>query len=139
MGFPSSFPVSIWVMMGTLGTICSILFTVLIYRWVRSGQKFPRSVPYSNYSILGYMFLFASGLICCGIAGPPGYALSSDPNLVSKEWILRASGLSNFLAVLGWTFAVIGQRNTLRKNARLVNKAKRKRIHSEEILESTTV
>jgi len=139
MGFPSSFPVPIWVVMGTLGTISSILFTVLIYRWVRSGQKFPRSVPYSNYSILGYMFLFASGLICCGIAGPPGYALSSDPNLVSKEWILRASGLSNSLAVLGWAFAVIGQRNTLRKNARLMNKAKRKRIRREEKLESTTV
>ena len=114
MEFPDSYPILTWVIMGGFGVASSIVFSLVLWKWLRSGQLQNKSVPVSNYSILGLCFLFASGLFCCGIAGPPGYALSKDPNLVSHLWIYRASFMSNLFALIGWILYVIGQNKTIK-------------------------
>ncbi|PWK17610.1 hypothetical protein LV89_04326 [Arcicella aurantiaca] len=116
MTFPPSFQVFIWVMMGALGVSCSVIFSFISWNWLQSGQTKTGSEPRSNFTFLGYAFLFASGLMCCGIAGPPGYALSDDPNLVNKVWILRASGLSLVLSLIAWICILIGQRISMKRN-----------------------
>lgn len=110
--------------MGGLGTTSSILVSVVLWRWISSGIKYNKSEPFSSFTTFGYIFLFASGLVCCGIAGPPGYALSSDPSLVSKEWIFRASMLSNVFAAIGWASILIGQAKTIKSYKLLLSKEK---------------
>ncbi len=124
MTFPASFPLSQWILFGTLGTICSILFTVILWRWYKTGQSQAGSEPYSNFTFLGLAFLYASGLICCGICGPPGYALSSNPALVNKEWIFRACFLSLTFSILAWTLMLIGQKKTMTRHLKTVEKIK---------------
>jgi hypothetical protein len=53
--------------------------------------------------------------MCCGIVGPPGYALSSDPTLVSRDWIFKSSMMSMVVGLLGWSCVLIGQIATLKK------------------------
>lgn len=134
MEFPASYPALTWVLMGGLGTISSILVSIVLWRWISSGMKFKNSEPTSSYTTFGLIFLYASGLVCCGIAGPPGYALSSDPSLVSREWIFRASMLSNVFAVVGWASILIGQARTIKLYQELLAKEKSKLNETVETL-----
>ena len=114
MEFPDSYPINIWVIMGTLGCASSIIFSIYMWKWMKSGQANTKSTPFSNFTFIGMCFLFASGLFACGIAGPPGYALSSNAALVSKEWIFRASYMSNMFATIGWALVLTGQIKTIK-------------------------
>lgn len=105
--------------MGSLGTAASLFFTAYLWIWFVSGQKKAGSSPYSNYTVLGACFLYASGLMACGIAGPPGYGLASDPSLVNHTWMFRASFMSLGMALLGWSLMLFGQIATLKHLKRL--------------------
>lgn len=115
MEFPDSYSNFIWVVFGTLGTSGAILFSFYLWNWMKSGQTRFGSEPNSNWTMIGMCFVFSSGLMCCGIVGPPGYALSDNPELVSKPWIMRASMMSMVIGILGWSCVLIGQRRTIKK------------------------
>jgi len=125
MEFPNTYPIFAWVLMGGLGTACSILYSIVIWKWIISGQKKYGSEPHANASMLGLTFLFAGGLFACGIAGPPGYALSDDPSLINKDWMYRASFMSLLCSFIGWGLVLKGQLKTIKKKKnQLIQKTK---------------
>jgi len=119
MEFPDWYPVFTWVLMGGLGTVASLFFTAYLWIWFTSGQKKTGSSPYSNFTVLGVCFLYASGLMACGIAGPPGYALATDLSLLDQTWIFRSASMSLTVAMIGWICMLIGQIATLKHFKRL--------------------
>lgn len=124
MEFPSSYPIVTWVVMGGLGCLSSLVFSLFAWRWITSGQQYSFSEPRSNWSFLGFCFMFASGLLCCGIAGPPGYALSSNPELISQDWIWRAALMANIFALLAWVLLLIGQSRVIKSYQKQLQQAR---------------
>lgn len=115
MTFPASYQVFMWVGFGAMGIVSSVAYSVFLWNWVKSCRTPERANPYSNATVLGYIFLFIGGLMACGIVGPPGYALSTNPSLVNRDWILRACIMSLSLSMAGWLFTLVGQVRTLRR------------------------
>ncbi|RIY09580.1 hypothetical protein D0T11_12225 [Hymenobacter rubripertinctus] len=98
-----------------MGVVSSLAYSVFLWNWVKSCRRPEFAHPYSNATVLGYIFLFIGGLMACGIVGPPGYALSDNPALVNRDWIMRASIMSLSLSMGGWLFTLIGQVRALRR------------------------
>ena len=114
MNFPMSHPLWMWLYFGTFGTADLILFTLIVWNWMRfhalvDGYK--RSA--ARWSVLGYMFLFFAAWFACGIGGPPGNMLSSDPTTWNPFAAVGASALSMFFTVPGWTCLLVSQRKML--------------------------
>ncbi|MGA9349200.1 MAG: hypothetical protein WBW48_10405 [Anaerolineae bacterium] len=115
MNFPLTHPLWIWLYFGTFGTTGLILFTLLVW----NGMKYHALVHgcqrlAARWSLLGYMFLFFAAWFACGIGGPPGNMLSSDPTAQNPLTAVGAAILSMFFSVLGWACVLVSQRKILR-------------------------
>ena len=115
MSFPLSHPIWIWLYFGTFGTLGAVLFTLVIWHWMKVhalAKGFMRSA--GKWSVVGYMFLFFAAWFACGIGGPPGNMLSSDPTAYNLSAATGAAILSMFFSVPGWASLLISQRTMIR-------------------------
>ncbi len=115
MNFPVTHPVWMWLYFGAFGSTGAILFTIIIWHWVKIhvlSKGHQRSV--ARWSMAGYMFLFFALWFACGIGGPPGNMLSSDPVAQNLPAAISAGVLSMFFSVPGWACVLVSQRKMLR-------------------------
>ena len=111
MDFPPSHPLWMWLYFGAFGSADLILFALVVWNWMRfnaltDGNR--RSA--ARWNVLGYAFLFAAGWFACGIGGPLGNMLSSDPSARWMAAAVEAATLSMLFTVPGWVCLLIGQR-----------------------------
>ena len=66
-----------------------------------------------RWNIVGYLFLFFAAWFACGIGGPPGNMLSSDPVRHNQFAAIGAALLSMFFSMPGWTCLLVSQRKML--------------------------
>ena len=116
MDFLLTHPILLYAYFGTFGTVATVLFVMAARSWMEyhamaaQGQR-----SALRWSMVGYMFLFFGAWFACGIGGPPGNLLSSDPaahNLVAGT---GAGILSMFFSVPGWACVLVSQRKLLRE------------------------
>jgi len=115
MNFPVAHPVWMWLYFGTFGSTGAVLFTLIVWYWVRIrvlSKGYQRSV--AIWSMVGHMFLFFAMWFACGIGGPPGNMLSSDPVAQNLSAAISAAVLSMFFSVPGWACVLVSQRKMLR-------------------------
>jgi hypothetical protein len=116
MNFPLSHPVWMWLYFGSFGTLGIILFTLVIWSWMKyhaTVRENLRSV--ARWTAIGYMFLFFAEWFACGMGGSPGNLLSSDLTKHSFHWAAGLAIAAMFFSVLGWACLFVGQRRLLAK------------------------
>jgi hypothetical protein len=109
-----SFPDWVWLFFGSFGTVGAVLFTVVVWYWLRvhaSAQGWLRSA--AKWNMLGLMFLFMGAYFACGIGGPPGSLLSKDPSIHDLGSAYDSAILSIVLSVPGWACVLMGVRRML--------------------------
>jgi len=114
MNFPLTHPVWMWLYFGSFGTAAAILFTLTVWTWLKYhalARGYLRSA--TRWSIISYMFLFFGAWFACGIGGPPGNMLSSDPTAHNPFGATGAAILSMFFSVTGWACLLVSQRKML--------------------------
>lgn len=111
----ADFPVWMLVYFGFFGSTGAVLFTLVIWYWMKfhsSARGYMRSA--AKWSVFGYAFLFIGAWFACGIGGPPGNMLSSDPVMQNLSSAIRAATLSMFFSVPGWACVLVGMRKMMR-------------------------
>ena len=112
-------PLWMWVYFGTCASVGTILFTLIVWHSMRVNalaSGYQRSA--SRWNMVGYLFLFSAAWFACGIGGPPGNLLSSDPAAHDEFLAVFEATLSMFLSVPGWACVLMGQRRTLQGTRR---------------------
>jgi hypothetical protein len=109
-----SFPTWVWLYFGAFGTIGAVLFTLLVWYWMKvltlaAGAL--RSV--AKWNMVGLMFLFVAAYFACGIGGPPGSLLSHDQLTHDLEAAYDSALLAIFFSVPGWACVLVGMRKML--------------------------
>jgi hypothetical protein len=110
-----SFPTWVWLYFGSFGTAGAVLYTLVVWVWMRvraAARGSTRSV--ATWNMLGLMFLFIAAYFACGIGGPPGSLMSSDPSAHALDAAYDAALLSIFFSVPGWACMLVGIIKTLR-------------------------
>lgn len=106
-----SFPTWVWLYFGTFGTIGAVLYTLVVWYWMKfhsMAAGMLRSA--AKWNMLGLMFLFIAAYFACGIGGPPGSMLSSDPLSRNIESAYDSALLAIFFSVPGWACVFVGIR-----------------------------
>jgi len=114
MNFPETHPLWMWLYFGTFGSIGAILFTLIVWNWLKVNtltMGYQRSA--AKWSMVGYMFLFIAQWFACGIGGHPGSLLSPDPSKHYYFAAMLAAVLSMLFSVPGWACIFISQRKLL--------------------------
>jgi hypothetical protein len=109
-----SFPNWVWLYFGTFGTIGAVLYTLVVWYWMKVHSKatgWLRSA--AKWNMLGLMFLFVAAYFACGIGGPPGSMLSSDQLTHDIEAAYDSALLAIFFSVPGWACVLVGTRKLL--------------------------
>lgn len=115
MNFPVSHPIWMWLYFGTFGTLGVILFSLVVWQGMKVHtlvKGHMRSA--ARWSMVGYMFLFLGLWFACGIGGPPGNMLSSDPTTHNLSAATGAATLSMFFSVPGWASVLMSLRRMMR-------------------------
>ena len=115
MDFPVSHPNWMWLYFGTFGTVGAVLFTLIVWSWMKFhavARGHLRSA--ARWGMFGYTFLFFAAWFACGIGGPPGNMLSSDPTAHNLFGAIGAGTLSMFFSVPGWACVLVSQRKMMR-------------------------
>jgi len=115
MNFPASHPTWMWLYFGTFGTLEAVLFTLVVWHWMKVHalvKGLMRSA--AKWSVVGYMFLFFAAWFACGVGGPPGNMLSSNPTAHNLSAAISAATLSMFFSVPGWACVLMSQRMMMR-------------------------
>jgi hypothetical protein len=103
-----------WLYFGTFGSAGAVLFTLVIWYLLKVrtlAKGLLRSV--ATWNMVGYMFLFFGAWFACGIGGPPGNLLSSNPATHSLDAATGVAVLSMFFSVPGWACVLVGQRKMM--------------------------
>jgi len=109
-----SFPDWVWLYFGTGGTAGALLFTLVVWYWMKVQSRVEGSMLSSvRWNMVGLMFLFLGAWFACGIGGPPGNMLSFDPAIRDLEYAYDTAMLSMFFSVPGWACILIGQRKMI--------------------------
>ena len=114
MNFPVTHPIWMWLYFGTFGTLATVLFALVVWTWLKYhalARGHLRSA--TKWSMVGFMFLFFGAWFACGIGGPPGNMLSSDPTAHNLLAATGAAMLSMFFSVPGWACVLVGQRKMM--------------------------
>ena len=114
MTFPVSHPIWMWLYFGTFGTLGVVLFTLVMWHWMKVHalvKGFMRSS--AKWSVVGFMFLFVASWFACGIGGPPGNLLSSDLTAHNLSAAISAAMVSMFFSVPGWVFVLVSLRKMI--------------------------
>ena len=109
-----SFPTWVWLYFGTFGTVGAVLFTLLVWYWLKVltlAEGALRSA--AKWNMVGLMFLFMGAYFACGIGGPPGSLLSHDQLTHDLEAAYDSAMLSIFFSVPGWACMLVGMRKML--------------------------
>jgi hypothetical protein len=109
-----SFPTWVWLYFGTFGTLGAVLFTLVVWYWMKVlnlAQGSLRSA--AKWNMIGLMFLFIAAYFACGIGGPPGSLLSKNPSVHDLGSAYDSAILSIFLSVPGWACVLVGMRKLL--------------------------
>jgi hypothetical protein len=106
-----SYPDWVWLYFGSFGTVGALLFTFIVWYWMKAPvQAGTRQDSAAAWNMVGMMFLFAGAWFACGIAGPPGNALSQDISLRDLDIAYFSAMLSVLLSIPGWACLLIGMR-----------------------------
>lgn len=104
-----------WLYFGAFGTAGVILFTLVIWYAMKAHSAMPGHLRTSaKWSMVGYLFLFVASYSACGIGGPPGNLLNSNPGVANVYYATIASILSIFFSVPGWICLLVSQRLLIR-------------------------
>ena len=115
MNFPITHPIWMWLYFGAFGIAGAILFTLVIWYAMKAHSAMAGHLRTSaKWSMVGYLFLFLASYSACGIGGPPGNLLSSNPGVVNVYYATVASVLSIFFSVPGWICLLVSQRLLIR-------------------------
>jgi hypothetical protein len=111
-----SYPTWVWLYFGIFGTIGAVLYTLVVWYWMKfhsMAAGMLRSA--AKWNMLGLMFLFIAAYFACGIGGPPGSMLSSDPLSQNIESAYDSALLAIFFSVPGWACVFVGIRKLFQK------------------------
>jgi len=115
MNFPISHPVWMWLYFGTFGSASAVLFTLVIWYLIKVRTLTKGALrSTAKWNMLGYLFLFFGAWFVCGIGGPPGNLLSTDPATHVLDAAIGAALLSMFFSVPGWACVLVGQRKMVK-------------------------
>jgi len=110
-----SFPTWVWLYFGTGGTIGAILFTLVVWNWMKvnnSAKGLLRSA--AKWNMVGLLFLFLGAWFACGIGGPPGSLLSSDIETHNPDIAYINATLSMLFSLPGWACILVGQKRMVK-------------------------
>ena len=109
-----SFPTWVWLYFGTFGTVGAVLFTLVVWYWMKVLNLAEGSLrSAAKWNMVGLMFLFIAAYFACGIGGPPGSLLSHDQLTHDLEAAYDSAMLSIFFSVPGWACMLVGMRKML--------------------------
>ena len=81
-----SFPTWVWLYFGTFGTVGALLFTLVVWYWMKILKLAKGSLrSAAQWNMIGLMFLFVAAYFACGIGGPPGSLLSHEHEIHDLE------------------------------------------------------
>lgn len=110
MNFPLTHPIWMWLYFGILGTAGMVFFALTMWSWTRYHARVGgRLRSAARWTAIGYMFLFFAQWFACGVGGPPGNLLSSNPIDYNAFAAVGAASLSMFFSVPGWVCLYAGQ------------------------------
>lgn len=110
-----SFPTWVWLFFGTLGSGGAVLFTLVVWSWLKIQTRAKSSLQSAaRWNMIGLMFLFIAAYFACGIGGPPGSLLSHDPLTHDLETAYDSALLAIFFSVPGWACVLVGMRKMLK-------------------------
>lgn len=117
MNFPETHPLWMWLYFGSLGTIAAILFTLIVWNWMKFQRTSEGAIrTAAAWNMAGLTCLFIAEWFACGIGGNPGRLLSGDPSIHYLFGGTLAAILAMFFSVPGWIFILIGQTKMLRNS-----------------------
>ena len=115
MNLPITHPTWMWLYFGIFGTAGTILFTLVIWSWLRVHSVAKGALRSAlKWSVIGCMFLFFGAWFACGLGGPPGNTLSPDPAMHNQEYAVVSAVLSMFFSVPGWALILVGMRKMIK-------------------------
>ncbi len=97
-----SYPDWMWLYFGGFGTAGSILYTLVVWYWLKIHALAKGSLrSAAKWNIIGFLFLFLGAWFACGMVGPPGNMLSRNP----AEYNIN---LATFLAIISIFLSIPG-------------------------------
>jgi hypothetical protein len=110
MNFPPTHPIWMWLYFGAFGTAGIVFFALTMLSWTRYHARVGgRLRSAARWTAIGYMFLFFAQWFACGVGGPPGNLLSSNPLDYNAFAAAGAASLSMFFSAPGWICLFAGQ------------------------------
>jgi hypothetical protein len=110
-----SFPTWVWLYFGTFGTVGALLFTLVVWYWMKILKLAKGSLrSAAQWNMIGLMFLFVAAYFACGIGGPPGSLLSHEHAIHDLESAYDSAMLSIFFSVPGWACMLVGMRKMMK-------------------------
>ena len=100
MSYPTTHPAWMWLYFGGLASVGLALFTVIMWDLTTlSSRVSGRMKSAVRRAMFGAVFLLFALWFPCGIGGPPGNLLSTDPSVHSQEFAMNAALGGMFFSV----------------------------------------
>lgn len=112
-----AYPLWMWLAFGIGGMTAFVLFVGLIWKLIDISKKVKVLRPSIKWFAIGFIVMFASKWVNCGV-GYPGFVASSNQNFFDP-WLAQSTAqitgaIGMTCSVIAWTCFIVGV-NKLRK------------------------
>lgn len=110
-----NFPPYMWIYFAEFGTLAIVFLALTFWTWIKTTRLTKGPLKRALlWNMAGYVALFTALWFACGIGGPPGNLLSTDPSLQNPTVAGGAAMAGMFFSVVGWILLWVGMRNMLK-------------------------
>lgn len=115
MNFPPYFAPWMWAYFAFFGTLAIVFLALTFWTWMKSTRLTKGTLKRALvWNMAGFVALFSGGWFACGIGGPPGNLLSTDPSMQNPTLAGAAAMAGMFFSVVGWVLLWVAMRTMLK-------------------------